>query len=697
MLLWRAVSDHEAGEPRRAEVSQEAPALVPPPTPNNDGPPIAMPQARLSGSSAALIAWLLAAAVNGVLIELTVPRTQSLGSRLLHHAYDFGQFVALGLLCSALADSWRRWGSRRRGVELLAIALVSVLVGAMTLPADLENFGVRMGEWAPPSLITWVSVVFVSLGVPASWLVGRWMARPYLRLLPIVVALAALSANAFVLQYDYPGVHLYVALVSGTFMASALAGARLPGALGRPRAASTLRTIVARAALALICVGASVAVVVWPPRVVASELLRCSGSVLPPFLGRIRVSGLAANAGIPALALDEWYGNRAGMAPVPPSTPPLLPSNGVVILLSIDAVRADTLLSGKHASELPALTRLGAESVQFSEARAPGSQTVYTLSTVFAGTYFSQQYWTTAKFDKDGLWPHQDPSVRFPQLLADASIPTVTFSGAHWLFNRWGCVRGFTEETHIKPTKSYYAHAEPIMDALLARLGKVEDGPLFLYAHFLDPHAPYDLSPVKGSTQARWLGEVSMVDAQIGRLLDWIGASKIADRTALLVTADHGEAFGEHNSTTHATTLYDEVLRVPLMIRLPGAAPRSVAEPVSLVDLGPTVLDLMGRPTPSQFMGQSLVPFLRGQNPRLFRPILAEGRLKQSLVLPSGKKIIVDNLNGSVELYDLREDPEEKRNLADRPEVLEQPQALLRQFFAVHTIKRPDYKVPLRK
>lgn len=184
-----------------------------------------------------------------------------------------------------------------------------------------------------------------------------------------------------------------------------------------------------------------------------------------------------------------------------------------------------------------------------------------------------------------------------------------------------------------------------------------------------------------------------MVDAQVGRLLRWLDASPLADRTAIVIMSDHGEAFGEHNTTQHSKTLYDELIRVPFLIRAPGVEPRRVQVPVSLIDLGPTVLDLMGQATPAQFMGESLVPFLRGNDVELTRPILAEGRLKQTLVLPDGLKVIVDNQTHSVELYDLTTDPNELDTLADTPR-LDEPLFLLRKFFEVHT--RPGYKVPYR-
>jgi arylsulfatase A-like enzyme len=161
--------------------------------------------------------------------------------------------------------------------------------------------------------------------------------------------------------------------------------------------------------------------------------------------------------------------------------------------------------------------------------------------------------------------------------------------------------------------------------------------------------------------------------------------------------ADHGEAFGEHGRLRHATTLYDELLRVPLLVHVPGVTPQRVTAPVSLMDLGPTVLDLMGQSTPGHFLGQSLVPYLRGLEPVLSRPIVAEGRGKQALLLPDGRKVIVDNRSYTLELYDLGADPGEEHNLADDGAQIAEPLGLLRAFFEAHHSRRPGYAPHFRR
>jgi arylsulfatase A-like enzyme len=167
------------------------------------------------------------------------------------------------------------------------------------------------------------------------------------------------------------------------------------------------------------------------------------------------------------------------------------------------------------------------------------------------------------------------------------------------------------------------------------------------------------------------------------------------ERAILIITSDHGEAFGEHGAQTHGTTLYEEELRVPLLIRIPSRRARKVEQLVTLLDLGPTVLDLFHQKTPGYFIGQSLVPFLIGQSPTMTRPVAAEARLKQAMIFPNGMKIIYDTRTGSAELYDLRRDPDERHDLSGDSGKLRESLEELRSFFAIHTLRTNGYQPPL--
>jgi arylsulfatase A-like enzyme len=144
----------------------------------------------------------------------------------------------------------------------------------------------------------------------------------------------------------------------------------------------------------------------------------------------------------------------------------------------------------------------------------------------------------------------------------------------------------------------------------------------FLWVHYFDPHADYVAHPegpdfsraltTPGRSPGRavagaknWAkpfydGEVWFTDHHIGRLLDFIASEPWGARTAIVVTADHGEAFDEHGMSYHGVDLWEPLVRVPLVVYVPGATPRRIQARRSLIDLAPTVLDLLGLPSPPE-------------------------------------------------------------------------------------------------
>src|SRR5437867_2321839 len=153
--------------------------------------------------------------------------------------------------------------------------------------------------------------------------------------------------------------------------------------------------------------------------------------------------------------------------------------------------------------------------------------------------------------------------------------------------------------------------------------------PFFLWVHYYDPHFPYEPPPKYAQLYAEepYSGEVAAVDEAVGRLLDALEESGAAGRTAVLLTADHGEALGEHGEQTHAYFVYQSTLRVPLIATVPWlAAPtRRIGQAVSQVDLMPTALDLLGvaAVSSSTVQGRSVVPLLEGKQLPA-RPIIAD-------------------------------------------------------------------------
>jgi arylsulfatase A-like enzyme len=236
------------------------------------------------------------------------------------------------------------------------------------------------------------------------------------------------------------------------------------------------------------------------------------------------------------------------------------------------------------------------------------------------------------------------------------------------------------------------------MALLIEWLRGLGDQPAFGWIQLMDPHAPYKRGKPGSPPWNRYLAEVEHVDELIGNLALAIADKELRSRTYLIVSADHGEAFGEHNTKAHAHTVYEELVRVPFIVIGPGIEPRVIAEPVSLIDVGPTVLDLFGLHTPGHMMGQSLVPLLRGRNVQLSRPIVIDaGRRKQAIVGRDGLKAIRNLRQKTTELYDLNVDPNEAENLVEtRPEEATRRLGELAGFFGVHELKKPGYTVPAR-
>lgn len=642
----------------------------------------------------ALLAALAVTIVHAVVLSVTRPPTvDRLVVRALHHAYDTGQQWALALVAGVLASAGGRLSSRWFGGSVAVLVALSALL-SVALSSDLSIFVERFASPALADAVEGGIVIATAAATVGGWYLAVWVARGRFASVPFVLGLGGLVGHSFALTGDYPGVHLALVIGSGSVLAGAAAGLPAP---------AWLPATLPRLAWAAVVGLAGWSVTVRPSNAVLVEMLRNEGSVVAPIVSRLH----AARGASGARFYDDprWLVSRRDAADVPPTDVARAIRDPIVLLITIDALRFDLLDHPRHRAALPVLSELAKHSVRFTEARSPGAQTVYTLGAVFSGVYFSQQYWSKGAPNpsaavRNGLFPHEDDTPRFPELLQRAGVRTVTPASAVWLVNEVGIVRGFDEQRFIDPKRSgeKYTFAPALTDAAIRRLKRTPRGEsLFLFMHYLDPHAPYNRGRGEGSPFDRYLAELSYVDKQLGRLLATLTRAKLDDRTVLIVSSDHGESFGEHDAHYHATTLYDDVLRVPLLVRMPGVEPRSVETPVSLIDLGPTILDVFGLPTPGRFMGESLLGLIHGRPSTPSRPIVAEGRLKKSWVFADGRKLIVDDTTGLVEIYDLKRDPRELHNLAEEDASTDARVASLRAFFEAHRIRRRGYVTPLRR
>ncbi len=617
------------------------------------------------------------------------------GPQVLAYAVDFGRHLAFGLCSVALVWAARRWLPPLYG--WLAFALLSLSLGALVLPTDLDGLAERLGErtGVSPGLASAAVVLVIAGAVPVlAWLSQPrswrwpWMARA----VQAGCALAALGAaylNASISPGGNPSAHLYLSWLTAIFAGHLLPPLELPGQ------ALVRRWLWAVAAALLL---GSLWALFWPhPNSVMIRLARRPSSL--HLLAVLQSDGGADNVHATLVArAGPFFAPRAGLPPVPPSPqrPPV--QRPVVVLFSIDSLRADVLRKEPYAEYLPNLRELMSAGADFTNARAPGSMTKYTLGSISMGKYFSQQYWSGGR----NRWPKQDTSVHFASVLSAAGVFTAAFPATDWLRNANGILRGF-EQNELQgdklPGNDRWIDGSALTAQLIAGLERARERPAFFWVHYLDSHDPYYKSGIRGgSTFKHYLRSLRVVDGYLGEVRAALARLGLAERALLLVVADHGEAFGEHDSRFHGSSLYEELIHVPLVVAGKGVVPRALDVPVSLVDLGPTILDWFGLETPAAFMGQSLLPFLLGESRSFQRPIVAETRLKQAMVFSDGYKAIRDLRRKTVELYDLNKDPEELQNLSDQvdPE-REEHLLLLRSFFQVHTYREGGYRVPYVK
>jgi len=194
------------------------------------------------------------------------------------------------------------------------------------------------------------------------------------------------------------------------------------------------------------------------------------------------------------------------------------------------------------------------------------------------------------------------------------------------------------------------------------------------FVHYMDPHSRYMTHPQmkvfggNATLMDKYDGEIYWTDHYVGKLLDGLRELGMYDDSVIVIFADHGEAFKDHKSHFHGMTLYREEIEVPVLLRIPGVAPRVVEERIALVDLFPTVLDLFAIPFDRKLQGVSLLPIALEGAPR-GRPVYAElvkypNWPEDIRALYVGDlKIIWNMTKNTWELFDLAVDPKEQNNI----------------------------------
>jgi arylsulfatase A-like enzyme len=353
-------------------------------------------------------------------------------------------------------------------------------------------------------------------------------------------------------------------------------------------------------------------------------------------------------------------------------TRPASPRVTGLVVITLDTTRADRLSPyGFMNVSLPALERLARESVVFDAATTVAPLTLPAHTSLFTGLLPPHH----------GVRDNVDPPLpesftTLAELLESRGFRTGAFVGSVVLDPDRGLRQGFGEYTSVPPVHGPFERrrqrrADAVVDDALRWLEKVDqagNAPFFLWVHLYDAHAPYD-PPEPFASQYGYnpyVGEIAYTDSQIGRLIEGLDRRRLLNRSAVVVAGDHGESLGERGEPDHGIFVYENVLRVPLFVRAPQLRPGRIGEVVRLTDVMPTVLDVLGVPSPA-VDGISLLPLVRGQVRDLDLEAFAESIQPERLgwsslrALRVGRYKVIDAPRP--EFFDLERDPFEQTNI----------------------------------
>jgi arylsulfatase A-like enzyme len=481
--------------------------------------------------------------------------------------------------------------------------------------------------------------------------VGRWPARAALG--AAVLATLAELANHSILPRLYPAFHLGLAAV--TALTAPVVGRGLLVVLqmgpGRERGLPKLAPLVG--ALALVaCAGAAPTLA---RRLALADNLRLIfldrgplmamgvelGAVLAPPPPMDIAASSADEAGPEERLVVDWRGRD-------------------VLLISVDALRADHVGAyGYGRSTTPHIDALAREGALFLRAYCPTPHTSYSVTSMMTGK-------NLRPLIVQGLGKDSDT---FAAMLRTYGYRTAAFYPPAVFFIDQELFATF-EERHLDFEYARVEFADPGQRATAVEAylqTQPADRSLFLWVHLFEPHEPYVAHPEHdfGTRDIdRYDSEIAIADEGIGQIVSAVRARR--PNAVVILTADHGEEFGEHHGRYHGTTVFEEQVRVPLIVATPGLAPRRIEAPVQTIDILPTVLAALDVPRPPRIRGHNVGSELAGKvAPAAAKPEMAFSETDdQTLLADAQWRLICARRAGACALYNLDLDPGEARDVS---------------------------------
>jgi HEAT repeat protein len=477
-------------------------------------------------------------------------------------------------------------------------------------------------------------------------------------LLAVSVAFVAWLADAFVLARLYPAFH------HALFGLSLLAVAFVPLAFERGARRAALGRYAPYAAMA--CAAIAIARIgVASRRLHPADNLRLVLVERAPLLGRA-VALAAAVAPPPPLdedvnAVVNAAGKGAGAGFEAPRT--LDWTGRDIVLISVDALRADHIGAyGYPRATTPHLDALAREGAVFEYAYCPTPHTSYSITSMMTGKYMRPLVALGLGDDSDTWARHLR---RYGYRTAAFYPPAVFFIDGE-RFQRFR-----DDALDFEYRKIEFGDADlrlAQVDAYLEHVGSAK--PLFLWVHLFEPHEPYVVDrrhvfgdPASPTSKDAYDSEVAAADAGIGAIVARV--RRVRPSAIVIVTADHGEEFGEHGGRYHGTTVYEEQVRVPLIVVGPGVVPRRIVTVVQTIDLMPTVLSAIGVPRPARVRGRDLGPMLVGASHEHDTLGLAFAETEEYTLVARGRfRLVCRRKLAACALYDVVADPKQERDVS---------------------------------
>lgn len=556
----------------------------------------------------------------------------------------------LGGLCFLLAE---------RGEQLwprTALTLITALAAA------LVGYGVGGGRHlsAPPTRVLFASgvgaVVGLAVALLSPWLARRVREKQWRWALVIAGSVLALElVNRFVLPRLYPAFHWGLAL--GALALAPWVALASPNASVWPR-----RWPVALAGVGLVLAGVFLAPsarglsgfdnmrwLLLENAPLLGRVVELTARIAPP--APFEASDCDADPRAPGCGANAQ--NAAAGAGVDLRGYDLL-------LVSVDALRADHVGAyGYSRPTTPNIDRLAAEGAVFERAYSATPHTSYALTSLMTGKYMRPLLQQGAGADSDTwasllrTYGYRTAAFYPPAVFFIDTQRFESFQKRNLGFE-YAKVEFAEGETRIAQVRDYLASAP-------------SDHPLFMWVHLFGPHEPYvnHAEHAFGSRDIdRYDSEIADADTTLGRIVEAFRQRR--PKSVVIVHADHGEEFGEHGGRYHGTTVYEEQLRVPLVVSAPGALQaRRVREVVQSIDILPTVLGAMRIPKPPRLRGRDLGALLAGS--RAEEPGLAYGETdEQTLVAHGDLRLLCARRIGACKLYDLTKDPRQEVDASDQ-------------------------------